>query len=54
MNTLYDGQSLQSYGLRLQNEARRHVPRVAARTADRPASGALAPRLRALVTRRTG
>jgi len=52
MNTVYDGQSLQSYGLRLQTEARRPVPRLAARTVGRPASRALAPRLRALVTRR--
>ena len=48
MNTVYDGQSLQSYGLRLQTEARRPTPR-GVRTAGR----SLAPRLRALVTLRS-
>ena len=50
MNTLYDGQSLQSYGLRLQTETRRPVARVAAP----PTGRGLAPRLRALVGRRAG
>ena len=48
MNTVYDGQSLQSYGLRLQTEARRPTRRVA-----RAAGRSLAPRLRALVGRRS-
>ena len=48
MNTPYDTQSLQSYGLRLQTEARRP-----GRSAARPAGGSLAPRLRALVGRRS-
>ena len=52
MNSVYDRQSLQSYGLRLQAEARRPVPRLP-RTASRPAGRALAPRLRTLVTGRT-
>jgi hypothetical protein len=47
MNTVYDGQSLQSYGLRLQTQARRPVPRGVGRSAG------LAPRLRALVGRRS-
>lgn len=47
MNTLYDGQSLQSYGLRLQTEARRPTART-----SRPAGTSIAPRLRALVQRR--
>ncbi len=48
MNTVYDGQSLQSYGLRLQTEARRPVERGA-----RSAGRSLAPRLRDLVARRS-
>ncbi|MCW2777772.1 MAG: hypothetical protein JWN17_1497 [Frankiales bacterium] len=47
MNTVYDGQSLQSYGLRLQTSARRPLPRDVAR------STGLRPRLRALVARRS-
>ena len=50
MNTVYDGQSLQSYGLRLQTEARRPVARAAVHSSGR----AFAPRLRALVMRRAG
>lgn len=48
MNTVYDGQSLQSYGLRLQTQARRPLPREAARSGR-----GLTPRLRALVHGRT-
>ena len=49
MNSAYDGQSLQSYGLRLQTEARR----AGARPSARPVARAIAPRLRALVSRRS-
>ncbi len=48
MNTAYDVQSLQAYGLRLQTQARRPLPRELART-----SRGLSPRLRALVHGRT-
>ena len=51
MNTVYDSQSLQSYGLRLQTEARRGD---AGRSrSSRTAGRSLAPRLRDLVHRRS-